>query len=250
MALHLLEQDQEYINLQTELVWLQQHIKETNQRILIIFEGRDTAGKGGAIMRFIRFLNPRLFKVVALSKPTEKEFGQWYFQRYIEHLPGPGEIVLFDRSWYNRAVVEPVMGFCTKKQYNLFNRQVVSLEKMLVQDGIHLFKFWFSIDQEEQKRRLEERVYNPLKQWKLSSVDVQAQSKWEEFTFYKEAMFSKTAKPHSPWIVVKGNERDVARKEVMRYVVNRLDYNKKGQTGERLTLDSKIVTEIFNEVNL
>jgi len=250
VALHLLEQDQEYINLQTELVWLQQHIKETNQRILIIFEGRDTAGKGGAIMRFIRFLNPRLFKVVALSKPTEKEFGQWYFQRYIEHLPGPGEIVLFDRSWYNRAVVEPVMGFCTKKQYNLFNRQVVSLEKMLVQDGIHLFKFWFSIDQEEQKRRLEERVYNPLKQWKLSSVDVQAQSKWEEFTFYKEAMFSKTAKPHSPWIVVKGNERDVARKEVMRYVVNRLDYNKKGQTGERLTLDSKIVTEIFNEVNL
>lgn len=248
MALHLLEQDQEYINLQTELVWLQQHIKETNQRILIIFEGRDTAGKGGAIMRFIRFLNPRLFKVVALSKPTEKEFGQWYFQRYIEHLPGPGEIVLFDRSWYNRAVVEPVMGFCTKKQYNLFNRQVVSLEKMLVQDGIHLFKFWFSINQEEQKKRLEERVHNPLKQWKLSSVDVQAQSKWEEFTFYKEAMFKKTAKPHSPWIVVKGNERDVARKEVMRYVVNSLDYNKKGQTGERLSLDPKIVTEIFNEV--
>ena len=247
MALHLLEQDQEYINLQTELVWLQQHIKETNQRILILFEGRDTAGKGGAIMRFIRFLNPRLFKVVALSKPTEKEEGQWYFQRYIEHLPSPGEIVLFDRSWYNRAVVEPVMGFCSKKQYNLFNRQVVSLEKMLVQDGIHVFKFWFSIDAEEQKRRLDDRVHNPLKQWKLSSVDVQAQSKWEEFTFYKEAMFKKTAKPHSPWVVVKGNERDVARKEVMRYVVNKLDYNKKGETGERLTLDTNIVTEIFNE---
>jgi polyphosphate kinase 2 len=248
VALHLLEQDQEYINLQTELVWLQQHIKETNQRILILFEGRDTAGKGGAIMRFIRFLNPRLFKVVALSKPTEKEEGQWYFQRYIEHLPSPGEIVLFDRSWYNRAVVEPVMGFCSKKQYNLFNRQVVSLEKMLIQDGIHVFKFWFSIDAEEQKRRLDDRVHNPLKQWKLSSVDVQAQSKWEEFTFYKEAMFKKTAKPHSPWIVVKGNERDVARKEVMRYVVNKLDYNKKGETGERLTLDNNIVTEIFNEV--
>ena len=248
MALHLLEQDQEYINLQTELVWLQQHIKETNQRVLILFEGRDTAGKGGAIMRFIRFLNPRLFKVVALSKPTEKEAGQWYFQRYIEHLPGPGEMVLFDRSWYNRAVVEPVMGFCSKKQYNLFNRQVVSLEKMLVQDGIHVFKFWFSIDAEEQKRRLDDRVHNPLKQWKLSSVDVQAQSKWEEFTFYKEAMFKKTAKPHSPWIVVKGNDRDVARKEVMRYVVNKLDYNKKGKTGERLTLDTNIVTEIFNEV--
>ncbi|GGK29782.1 polyphosphate kinase 2 [Yeosuana aromativorans] len=248
MALHLLEQDEEYLNLQTELVWLQQHIKETNQRVLILFEGRDTAGKGGAIMRFIRFLNPRLFKVVALSKPTEREAGQWYFQRYIEHLPGPGEIVLFDRSWYNRAVVEPVMGFCSKKQYNLFNRQVVSLEKMLVQDGIHLFKFWFSIDAEEQKRRLEERVHNPLKQWKLSSVDVEAQSKWKEFTFYKEAMFKKTAKPHAPWIVVKGNERDVARKEVMRYVVNKLEYNKKGQTGERLSLDTTIVTELFNNV--
>lgn len=140
------------------------------------------------------------------------------------------------------------MGFCSKKQYNLFNRQVVSLEKMLVQDGIHLFKFWFSIDAEEQKRRLEERVHNPLKQWKLSSIDVQAQSKWKEFTFYKEAMFKKTAKPHAPWIVVKGNERDVARKEMMRYVLNKLDYNKKGQTGERLSLDSTIVTELFNTV--
>ncbi|WP_445957409.1 polyphosphate kinase 2 [Yeosuana sp.] len=248
MALHLLEQDQEYINLQTELVWLQQHIKETNQRVLILFEGRDTAGKGGAIMRFIRFLNPRLFKVVALSKPTEKEEGQWYFQRYIEHLPGPGEMVLFDRSWYNRAVVEPVMGFCSKKQYSLFNKQVVSLEKMLVQDGIHLFKFWFSIDAEEQKRRLEERVHNPLKHWKLSSVDVQAQSKWEEFTFYKEAMFKKTAKLHAPWVVVKGNDRDVARKEVMRYVVNKLEYDKKGLSGERLSLDNTIVSEVFNEI--
>tara|TARA_R110002167_G_scaffold47352_12_gene140284 strand:- start:5533 stop:6279 length:747 start_codon:yes stop_codon:yes gene_type:complete len=248
VALHLLEQDQEYINLQTELVWLQQHIKETNQRVLILFEGRDTAGKGGAIMRFIRFLNPRLFKVVALSKPTEKEEGQWYFQRYIEHLPGPGEMVLFDRSWYNRAVVEPVMGFCSKKQYSLFNKQVVSLEKMLVQDGIHLFKFWFSIDAEEQKRRLEERVHNPLKHWKLSSVDVQAQSKWEEFTFYKEAMFKKTAKLHAPWVVVKGNDRDVARKEVMRYVVNKLEYDKKGLSGERLSLDNTIVSEVFNEI--
>jgi polyphosphate kinase 2 len=248
VALHLLEQDQEYINLQTELVWLQQHIKETNQRVLILFEGRDTAGKGGAIMRFIRFLNPRLFKVVALSKPTEKEDGQWYFQRYIEHLPGPGEMVLFDRSWYNRSVVEPVMGFCSKKQYSLFNKQVVSLEKMLVQDGIHLFKFWFSIDAEEQKRRLDERVHNPLKHWKLSSVDVQAQSKWEEFTFYKEAMFKKTAKPHAPWVVVKGNDRDVARKEVIRYVVNKLDYDKKGLSGERLSLDNNIISEVFNEI--
>ena len=250
MGLHALEEDQEYINLQTELVRLQQYIKETNQRVLILFEGRDTAGKGGAIMRFIRFLNPRLFKVVALSKPTEKEAGQWYFQRYIEHLPGPGEMVLFDRSWYNRAVVEPVMGFCTKKQYNLFNKQVVQLEKMLVEDGIHLFKFWFSIDAEEQKRRLEDRVHNPLKQWKLSSVDVQAQSKWAEFTKYKEAMFIKTGKHQAPWIVIKGNERDVARKEVIRYVVNRFEYDKKGETGERLQLDNNIVTEVFDNSSL
>lgn len=250
MSLHSLEEDQEYINLQTELVRLQQHIKQTNQRVVILFEGRDTAGKGGAIMRFIRFLNPRLYKVVALSKPTEKEAGQWYFQRYIEHLPGPGEMVLFDRSWYNRAVVEPVMGFCTKKQYSLFNQQVVQLENMLVNDGIHLFKFWFSIDAEEQKKRLEDRVYNPLKQWKLSSVDVEAQSKWEEFTKYKEAMFKKTGTAKSPWIVIKGNDRDVARKEVIRYVVNRFEYDKKGETKERLTLDKSIVTEVFDSESL
>lgn len=250
MSLHSLEEDEEYINLQTELVRLQQHIKETNQRVLILFEGRDTAGKGGAIMRFIRFLNPRLFKVVALSKPTEKESGQWYFQRYIEHFPGPGEIVLFDRSWYNRSVVEPVMGFCTKKQYNLFNKQVVQLEKLLVEDGIHLFKFWFSINSEEQKRRLEDRVHNPLKQWKLSSVDVEAQSKWEYFTKYKEAMFKKTGKPLAPWIVINGNERDIARKEVIRYVVNRFEYDKKGATGERLQLDNSIVSEVYDSETL
>lgn len=250
MSLHALEEDQEYINLQTELVRLQQYIKETNKRVVILFEGRDTAGKGGAIMRFIRFLNPRLFRVVALSKPTEREAGQWYFQRYIEHLPGPGEMVLFDRSWYNRGVVEPVMGFCTKSQYKLFNRQVVQFEKMLIEDGIHLFKFWFSIDAEEQKRRLEDRVHNPLKQWKLSSVDVAAQSKWADFTKYKEAMFKKTGTPQSPWVVIKGNERDVARKEVIRYVVNRFEYDKKGATNERLSLDNSIVTEVFDLITL
>ena len=153
MSKYSLELDKEYLNLQTELVWLQQHIKANNERLVILFEGRDTAGKGGAIMRFIRFLNPRLFKVVALSKPSEREEGQWYFQRYIEHFPGPGEMVLFDRSWYNRAVVEPVMGFCTEEQYRLFNEQVLLFEQMIVKDGIHLMKFWFSIDAEEQKRR-------------------------------------------------------------------------------------------------
>ena len=247
MSLFPLEQDKEYIDLQTELVWLQQHIKETNQRIVILFEGRDTAGKGGAIMRFIRFLNPRLFKVVALSKPTEKEIGQWYFQRYIEHFPGPGEIVFFDRSWYNRAVVEPVMGFCTDEQYQLFNEQVVALEEMLINDGVHLVKFWFSINQEEQKRRLEDRILNPLKQWKLSSVDAQAQAKWADFTKYKEAMFKNTSTKKSPWVIVHGNDREVARKEAMRYVLHKIDYEKKGSTNIRLTPDSEILYKIIQE---
>lgn len=238
------EEDPEYINLQTELVWLQQHIKETNQRIIIIFEGRDTAGKGGAIMRFIRYLNPRLFKVVALSKPTEKETGQWYFQRYLEHLPGPGEIVFFDRSWYNRAVVEPVMDFCTEMQHELFNKQVVDLENMLIDDGIYLFKFWFSIEAKEQKKRLEERVHNPLKQWKLSGVDAQAQSKWSQFTKYKEKMFGNTSTEKSPWIVVNGNDRDVARKESMRHILFNLEYSKKGDTKIELTPDSTIVKRV------
>ena len=242
MSKYSLESDKEYLNLQTELVWLQQHIKEKNERVVILFEGRDTAGKGGAIMRFIRFLNPRLFKVVALSKPNERQEGQWYFQRYIEHFPGPGEMVLFDRSWYNRAVVEPVMGFCTEEQYRLFNEQVLLFEQMIVKDGIHLLKFWFSIDAEEQKRRLEERVNNPLKQWKLSSVDVEAQSKWAEFTRYKEAMFQNTSTESSPWIVVKGNNKQIARKEMIRYVLNQLEYEKKGKTGERLKPHNDIVS--------
>ncbi|PCE62995.1 polyphosphate kinase 2 [Sediminicola luteus] len=238
------EEDPEYINLQTEMVWLQQHIKETNQRVIVLFEGRDTAGKGGAIMRFIRFLNPRLFRVVALSKPTEKEMGQWYFQRYIEHLPGPGEMVFFDRSWYNRAVVEPVMGFCTQEQYDRFKKQVVQLEQMLVEDGIHLFKFWFSIGPHEQKRRLEERVSNPLKQWKLSRVDVHAQAKWQEFTTYKEWMFQNTSTPLSPWTVINGNHRETARREAMRCILNKLEYPKKGSTGERLETDKNIIKTI------
>jgi polyphosphate kinase 2 len=185
------EYDKEYIDLQTELVWFQQYIKEKNMRVAILFEGRDTAGKGGAVMRFIRFLNPRLIRVVALSKPTKQEKRQWYFQRYIKQLPNAGEIVFFDRSWYNRSVVEPVMGFCTKKQYKEFNDQVNLIENMFIKDGIKIFKFWFSIDQHEQEKRLQDRVVNPLKQWKLSTVDSQAQVKWDDFTFYKNEMFKK-----------------------------------------------------------
>ncbi len=242
MALHILESDPEYLNLQTELVRMQQWMKETKNRLVILFEGRDTAGKGGAIMRFVRFLNPRYYRVVALTKPTNIEDGQWYFQRYIKELPKPGEIVFFDRSWYNRAVVEPVMGFCTEEQYRLFMKQVVILENMLIEDGLKIIKLWFSIDIEEQMKRLEERKVNPLKQWKLSTIDVQAQQKWDDYTRYKLAMFKLTGTKNCPWVVIKGNEREQARKEAMRYVLNSLEYPHKGKTGEILTLNKDVVS--------
>ncbi len=242
MQIHTLETDPEYINLQTEFVWLQQWLHQTQRRLLIIFEGRDTAGKGGAIMRFVRFLNPRYYRIVALTKPTEIEMGQWYFQRYITHLPDPGHISFFDRSWYNRAVVEPVMGFCSDEQYQLFMSQVVALEKLLTEDNLDIIKFWFSIGNNEQKRRLDERKVNPLKQWKLSTVDAQAQAKWHEFTQYKDAMFEKTSSEHCPWVIVQGDDKHQARMEAMRYVLSHFDYQRKGETKERLDVNSKIVS--------
>ncbi|SMO81570.1 polyphosphate kinase 2, PA0141 family [Saccharicrinis carchari] len=249
MRYHSIENDPEYINLQTELIKLQYDIIEKKERLLIIFEGRDSAGKGGAIMRFIRFLNPRFYRVVALTKPTDIERRQWYFQRYIENLPNPGEIVFFDRSWYNRAVVEPVMGFCTPEQYKLFLKQVVSLENMLVEDGLKIVKLWFSIDPEEQKRRLEERKINPLIQWKLSTVDMQAQLKWDDYTYYKNKMFKHTGTPESPWVSVKGNNKDYARKEAMRYVLNSMSYAKKDKisTKDFITL---VGQESNNYINI
>ena len=244
-AYHSIENDPEYISLQTELIKLQYSIQEKKGRILIIFEGRDSAGKGGAIMRFIRFLNPRYYRVVALKKPTDLEKGQWYFQKYIKNLPNPGEIVFFDRSWYNRAVVEPVMDFCTQEQYELFLKQVVQLEKMLVEDGLQIFKFWFSIDPNEQKKRLEERKTNPLIQWKLSTVDMQAQLKWDDYTHFKREMFKHTSTPHAPWIKIIGNNKDLARKEAIRFILSSCNYEEKGITGERLSPDNDIV-EVIN----
>lgn len=242
MMFHALEANPEYINLQTEFVWLQQWITKKEKRVLLIFEGRDTAGKGGAIMRFVRFIDPRHYHIMALPKPTKQEKGQWYFQRYIKHLPNPGEISFFDRSWYNRAIVEPVMGFCTESQYKQFLEQVVSLEKMLIDDGVIIIKFWFSISIDEQKKRLHQREVNPLSQWKLSTVDALAQSKWYEYLSYKEEMFKYTAKPHSPWVVIDGNDKDKARLEAMRYVLNKINYTHKGETGERLSADPEVVT--------
>lgn len=246
MNLHSLENNPEYIQLQTEMVRMQKWLIKNNKRLLIIFEGRDSAGKGGGIMRFIRYINPRYYNVVALGKPTEEERGQWYFQRYIKHLPNPGEISFFDRSWYNRAVVEPVMGFCTEKQHNLFMKQVVEFENMLIEDGLILIKFWFSIDKEEQKARLHKRKTNPLIDWKLSTVDAQAQMKWDDYTHYKQKMFDITGTKTSPWVIIKGNHKDTARMEAMRYVLNAIDYDEKGFTNVRITPDTSIYKEIGN----
>ncbi len=241
MRLHSIENDPEFIKLQTEMVRMQNWLIESGKRLVILFEGRDSAGKGGAIMRFIRFINPRHYRVIALNKPTAAEKGQWYFQRYINHFPSPGEIVFFDRSWYNRAVVEPVMGFCSKEQYDLFMTQVVQFENMLIEDGVILIKLWFSINKEEQQKRLEERKVNPLISWKLSTVDAQAQEKWDDFTKYKDLMFKRTSTQNSPWVIVKGNDKDRARKEAMKYVLSKIEYNQKGLTGVDLEFDPEII---------
>lgn len=223
----MIEYKSELRNLQIELVKLQKWVQLEKKRLLIIFEGRDSAGKGGAILRFTRFLNPRAMRVIAKPKPTEYEKGQWFFQRYIAELPSEGEIVFFDRSWYNRAVVEPVMKFCTKEQYELFLSQVTQIEKMLIDDGIMIFKLWFSIDIKEQKKRLQERNTNPLKQWKLSTVDMEAQKMWNDFTKFKTKMFKKTHTKYSPWVIIRGNNKKEARIESMRYVLSQIDYKDK-----------------------
>ncbi|MCC6532998.1 MAG: polyphosphate kinase 2 [Burkholderiales bacterium] len=210
--------------LQVELLKLQAWVKETGQRIIILFEGRDAAGKGGTIKRFMEHLNPRGARVVALEKPSEVERGQWYFQRYIQNLPTRGEIVLFDRSWYNRAGVERVMAFCTEAEYDEFLRQTPEFERQLVRSGVHLFKFWFSVSRPEQRRRFKERQVHPLKQWKLSPIDMASLDKWEEYTRAKEAMFLHTDTSDAPWTVIKSDCKKRARLNAMRYVLQRLAY--------------------------
>jgi polyphosphate kinase 2 len=227
--------------LQVELIKLQNWVYENNKRVMIIFEGRDAAGKGGAIKRFTEYLNPRKFRVVALQKPTEVETGQFYFQRYFQHLPNPGEIVFFDRSWYNRAVVEPVFKFCTNDQYQRFMKEVPEIEHALVDDGIHVIKFWFSITKENQQKRFKERMTNPLKHWKLSPVDQKAQEKWDEFTYYKDEMFSRTHTSYSPWIIVNSNNKKVARLESIRFVLSHFKYKGKSKATVNLHHDPEIV---------
>ena len=210
--------------LQVELLKMQKWVKETEQRIVLLFEGRDAAGKGGTIKRFMEHLNPRGATVVALPAPSERERGQWYFQRYVQHLPAKGEIVFFDRSWYNRAVVEPVMGFCTPAETVRFLRDTVLFEEMLVNEGLRLFKFWFSVSQEEQLRRVAARARDRLKQWKLSDVDRRSLPLWDEFTEAKKLMFAGTDIKASPWVVVKSDDKRRARLNCMRFVLRSLEY--------------------------
>ena len=210
--------------LQIQLLKLQNWIKDTGGRIVILFEGRDAAGKGGTIKRFTEHLNPRGAYVVALEKPSEREQGEWYFQRYVDHLPSAGEMVLFDRSWYNRAGVERVMGFCTDDQYKIFVDQAPEFEKLLVRDGIALIKLWFSVSRSEQRTRFLIRRIDPVRQWKLSPTDLASLDRWDDYTAAKEAMFSLTDTTHAPWTVVKSNDKKRARINAMRYVLSLFDY--------------------------
>ncbi|SNT01960.1 polyphosphate kinase 2, PA0141 family [Geodermatophilus saharensis] len=213
--------------LQIELLKLQGWVKDTGQKLVIVFEGRDAAGKGGTIKRFTEHLNPRGARVVALDKPSEREQNQWYFQRYVQHLPASGEIVLFDRSWYNRAGVERVMGYCTEEQYQQFLVQAPELERMFVDSGVLLFKLWFSVSRGEQRSRFIVRQIDPVRQWKLSPTDLASLDKWDAYTVAKEAMFLHTDTAHAPWTVIKSNDKKRARLEAMRHVLCRLDYQDK-----------------------
>ena len=215
--------------LQEELIKLQHWVTNNNEKVVILFEGRDAAGKGGAIRRTTEHLNPREFKVVALPKPSIEEKGQWYFQRYINKLPREGKMVFFDRSWYNRAIVEPVNGFCTQEEYTVFMNQVNQFERMLTESGIRLIKFYFSISKDEQEKRFEDIKSSPIKKWKYSAVDQRALELWDDYTVYKDKMFAETSTETAPWIVVKANRKTKARVEVIERILDIIPYNPKNQ---------------------
>lgn len=233
--------EKEKKSLQIELLKVQSWAKDTDQRIVVLFEGRDAAGKGGTIKRYMEHLNPRGARVVALEKPTARERGQWYFQRYIENLPTSGEIVLFDRSWYNRAGVENVMNFCTTAEYALFLRQTPDFERMLVDSGFHLFKFWFSVSREEQIRRFVSRYYDPLKHWKLSDIDVKSLELWDAYTAAKDNMFLHTHTRNAPWTIIKSDDKKRARLNCIRYFLSSLNYSEK---------NTKAIGKVDNQIVL
>ena len=217
-------QEQELKPYQAELIKMQKYLEDNNKRMIVLFEGRDAAGKGGTIRRVVRYMNEKHYRVVALGKPSDVQKTQWYFQRYVEQLPRGGEVVLFDRSWYNRAMVEPVFGFCTKEQYETFMQEVPMFEKSLVMEGSILVKIYLSISKEEQAKRFEKRRRNPLKQWKLSEIDLQAQDKWDEFTEMKYKMLKATHTHFAPWIVIRSDNKHLARLNAMKVILNAVDY--------------------------
>lgn len=241
--------EKELRKLQGELVNLQKWVIENNKKVAIIFEGRDASGKGGTVRRFAEHLNPRAMRVVALNKPTEIERHQWYFNRYIKELPDAGEIVFFDRSWYNRAVVEPVMGFCTQDDYDRFMVQVPEFEHMLYESGTTIIKFWFSVSKEDQSKRFSSRLSSELKKWKFSPVDEKGQELWDKFTYYKDQMFTRTHNSFSPWIIVKSDNKKLARLESIKYVLSLFDYDEKKEAKSNLLVDPNIVHRYFRMIN-
>ena len=234
--------EEEMHSLQIELLKLQKWVRSTGEKVAIIFEGRDAAGKGGTIKRFMEHLNPRGARVVALERPSEREKGQWYYQRYIGHLPSAGEIVFFDRSWYNRAGVEKVMEFCTPEEHLEFMRQTPQLERMLVNSGIRLFKFWFSVSRDEQFKRFSERKNDPLKHWKLSPMDLASMNKWDDYSEAKEEMFFYTNTADAPWTVIRSDDKKRARLNCLRWVLHNIPYSKKSLKGLG-ELDNRIIAD-------
>ena len=235
--------EKELERLQIELVAMQRWVAESGARVLVIFEGRDAAGKGGAIKRIMQYLNPRQARVVALPQPSEREQGQWYFQRYIERLPTKGEIVLMDRSWYNRAGVERVMGYCTDEQYELFMQQVPTVEKMLVDDGIILIKYWFSVSDKEQQKRFKSRLHDPMRRWKLSPTDLESITKWEDYSRAKDAMFEATDTKHAPWWTIDSDDKKAARINVISHLLSQLTYET--TEPEKVKIPKRPVSETY-----
>jgi polyphosphate kinase 2 len=243
------QQERELKPYQAELIKLQKHLEETQQKMIILFEGRDAAGKGGTIRRVARYMNEKHYRIVALGKPTEEQRTQWFYQKYIQHFPHAGEIVLFDRSWYNRAMVEQVFGFCSDKEYEDFMKGVKGFEKDLTRQGIILIKLYFSVTKDEQAHRFDRRKTDPLRQWKLSEIDVQAQERWDDFTNAKYAMLKKTHSHNAPWTIIRSDDKQKARKEAMKVILDSVDYADRNEELD-FVLDDTVVVSGAREIEI
>ncbi len=248
-AVRRFHQEEELKPYQAELIQMQKYLESTGRRMMILFEGRDASGKGGTIRRVTRYMNEKHYRVVAMGKPTDEQRTQWFFQKYIAQFPHGGEVVLFDRSWYNRAMVEPVFGFCTTEEYEHFMKGVKDLEKDVIRQGTILIKLYFSVDKEEQERRFERRKTDPLRQWKLSEIDVQAQERWDDFTQVKYEMLKRTSTTYAPWTIIRSNNKHLARLNVMRTILNSVPYERLDPT-LNLVPDSDIVVSGARELEL